>query len=170
MTGKHPKVLIASAQFLVDADRVLLGNHPNVKWCDGSPPLRSVWNELASDVQTGADWCLWALAHQASTEQLAVEDALRQQLNALGRPYRTLHAKGFTEALELALWRQPPNPLQTALAQQQWQSWLQRGCEKCSDPVCEHRLFQDLLQQRPEVVPKGSITAADRTPVVVGRP
>ncbi len=155
MAHSPPNVLIASARPLRGTDRDLLSSHPTVQYWNGTPPLGSFWNDLPTPIRLGMALVLWALPHQAPPEQLESEDALRHQLNALGQPYRTLHANGFTEVLQLALCRQPPDPQQTALAQQQWQRWQQRGCEKCSDPVCEHRLFQDLLQQRTELDPKG---------------
>ena len=76
----------------------------------------------------------------------ATEDALRQQLSAMGLPYRTLHSASLLNVLHPPSAQQSPES--TARANSQWQRWLQRGCEECSDPVCEHRLFQDLIEHR----------------------
>jgi hypothetical protein len=89
---------------------------------------------------------LWAVSNNATPEQLATEDALRQQLSAMGLPYRTLHSASLLNVLHPPSAQQSPES--TARANSQWQRWLQRGCEKCSDPVCEHRLFQDLIEHR----------------------
>ncbi|MDA7415723.1 hypothetical protein PGB34_05045 [Xenophilus arseniciresistens] len=80
---------------------------------------------------------------------------LREQLHAAGAAYGVLH--GDDAAIALQAWQALQSAL--GLAQQQtgdaqptaearslanWRS----NCEKCSDPVCEHRLFSDLVGQR----------------------
>jgi len=73
----------------------------------------------------------------------------REMLAQAGIGYSVLHGD---EAARLdAAWRlirpllgQAPAPDPRGEPGTRW-SW---SCEKCSDPACEHRLFQDLLQGR----------------------
>jgi hypothetical protein len=85
-------------------------------------------------------------------EQLAAEDTLRQQLNETGHPYRTLHANNLVGALQVLSDR--TTSTLSIQPHHQRQRWLLQGCEKCSDPVCEHRLFLDLIERR--TAPNGS--------------
>ena len=95
-----------------------------------------------------------ACPHESRAAQIAADNALRAQLQALALPYRVVHGQGeaaLSNAL-LALGL----PALDSLAQstrEQAQFDLNRGrtpwsCEKCSDPECEHRLFTGLLAGR----------------------
>lgn len=83
--------------------------------------------------------------------QLAADNALRAQLQALSLPYRVVHGQGafgLSHALLALGLPAPDTPTQTVREQAQFD--LNRGrtpwsCEKCSDPECEHRLFTGLL-------------------------
>ena len=99
-------------------------------------------------------------AEQENREQCDAE--LRRQLQASGTPYRVVYgstARRVSTALAAAQALQAPTP-STALSltrapvgsaagrdedddqgRLKMRSW---GCEKCSDPICEHRLFTSL--------------------------
>ena len=73
----------------------------------------------------------------------------REQLTNAGIGYSVLH--GDEAAQADSAWRliqpllgQAPDPAPAASAASRW-VW---SCDKCSDPACEHRLFQDLVQGR----------------------
>lgn len=108
---------------------------------------------------TGLDWPC-PPAEQDNREQCDVE--LRRQLQASGTPYRVVYgstARRLTSALAAAQALQAPTqstaasltraPIGSADGRDEgddqvpfkMRSW---GCEKCSDPVCEHRLFTSL--------------------------
>jgi hypothetical protein len=92
----------------------------------GEPPALTLL--LASDAQPG-------------------DSGLREQLACAGIPFSVLY--GDAAARLQGAWRllvpllglpgPPPEPVGRL-----W-NW---SCDKCSDPVCEHRLFQDLLARR----------------------
>ena len=108
---------------------------------------------------TGLDWPC-PPAEQENREQRDAE--LRRQLQASGIPYRVVYgstARRLTTALAAAQALQASSP-STALSltrapvgsaagrdedddqgRLKMRSW---GCEKCSDPICEHRLFTSL--------------------------
>lgn len=139
-------VLIASARALTPPDLALLESHPQVLWCATVQALQGFWQSLSTRILPDVTLYLWAVPHNAPPEQLATENALRQQLNGMGLPYRTLHTASLLNVLHPQTAHLSSES--TARAESQWQRWLQRGCEKCSDPVCEHRLFQDLIEHR----------------------
>ena len=109
---------------------------------------------------TGLDWPC-PPAEQENREQRDAE--LRRQLQASGIPYRVVYgstARRLATALAAAQALQAPTP-STAVSltrapvgsadgrrdedddqgSLKMRSW---GCEKCSDPICEHRLFTSL--------------------------
>jgi hypothetical protein len=71
----------------------------------------------------------------------AADGRLREQLQQAGIPYRVVYGSG-PERLRNAL-AALGQRLGTEAAPAAW-NW---ACEKCSDPVCEHRLFTGLLQR-----------------------
>ena len=117
------------------------------------PPLTPI------TLLTGLDWPC-PPAEQDNREQCDAE--LRRQLQASGTPYRVVYgstARRLTTALAAAQALQAPTqstavsltraPIGSADGRDEdddqgplkMRSW---GCEKCSDPVCEHRLFTSL--------------------------
>lgn len=117
------------------------------------PPLTPI------TLLTGLDWPC-PPAEQDNREQCDAE--LRRQLQASGTPYRVVYgstARRLTSALAAAQALQAPAqstaasltraPIGSADGRDEgddqvpfkMRSW---GCEKCSDPVCEHRLFTSL--------------------------
>lgn len=89
-----------------------------------------------------------------SASILAQQAQLRQQLHAAGAAYGVLHgddaaiAQQAWQALQRALRLPHGTDAQPAAEAGSLASW-RSSCEKCSDPVCEHRLFSDLVAQRP---------------------
>jgi hypothetical protein len=88
-----------------------------------------------------------ALAHQQAADQ-----SIRAALAAGGAAYCVLYgnapqrltqALGAVERLLPGLPQQTPAPVRRD-GNKAW-VWV---CDKCSDPVCEHRLLSDLLAQR----------------------
>ena len=121
-------------------------------------PLWTVCFQTAP--HAGHDFALLMGLDLAGSEQVdetartAQDSALREQLAALGVPYRVVYGTGRTRlahallALGLAA---PEDEVQQGREQAQFD--LNRGrtpwsCEKCSDPACEHRLFTGLLGGR----------------------
>ena len=118
------------------------------------PPLTPI------TLLTGLDWPC-PPAEQDNREQCDAE--LRRQLQASGTPYRVVYgstARRLTSALAAAQALQAPAqstaasliraPVGSADGRRdedddqgslKMRSW---GCEKCSDPICEHRLFTSL--------------------------
>lgn len=88
----------------------------------------------------------------SQTERQQHDAELREQLQAMGKPYRVVYGTGATrlhnallalglDSEDKAIWQ----------ARQDAQFDLNRGrtpwsCEKCSDPDCEHRLFTGLIK------------------------
>lgn len=83
------------------------------------------------------------LAHDTpSPADAQADDAWRAALWKSQVPHQVIYGTDETvvthAAQALGLLPMPPRRTMAAWA-----------CEKCSDPDCEHRLFQDLLAQRP---------------------
>ena len=135
-------------QALPDADSAL-----------AAPPLASLLSPVPITLLTGLDWPC-PPAEQENREHRDAE--LRRQLQASGTPYRVVYgstARRLTSALAAAQALQAPAqstaasltraPIGSADGRDEgddqvpfkMRSW---GCEKCSDPVCEHRLFTSL--------------------------
>jgi len=93
-------------------------------------------------------------AGQASSERAQEADALvRAALTRAGSPYAVIHGRG-PERLASA-WNAINSRAESAgVSSSSGRSangerpWFW-PCDKCSDPACEHRLFRDLLAQRP---------------------
>ena len=88
------------------------------------------------------------------TTRTAKDSALREQLVALGVPYRVVYGTGRTRLTNALLALGLPAPeADVQQNREQAQFDLNRGrtpwsCEKCSDPDCEHKLFTGLLRGR----------------------
>ena len=146
--GVHTAQLHPLMQALPSADSALPAS-PEASL----PPLTPI------TLLTGLDWPC-PPAEQENREQCDAE--LRRQLQASSTPYRVVYgstARRLTTALAAAQALQAPTQ-STALSLTRaligsadgrdedddqgplkMRSW---GCEKCSDPVCEHRLFTSL--------------------------
>lgn len=146
--GVHTAQLHPLMQALPSADSALPAS-PEASL----PPLTHI------TLLTGLDWPC-PPAEQENREQRDAE--LRRQLQASGTPYRVVYgstARRLTTALAAAQALQAPTqstaasltraPIGSADGRDEdddqgpfkMRSW---GCEKCSDPVCEHRLFTSL--------------------------
>ena len=146
--GVHTAQLHPLMQALPSADSALPAS-PEASL----PPLTHI------TLLTGLDWPC-PPAEQENREHRDAE--LRRQLQASGTPYRVVYgstARRLTTALAAAqaLQASPPStalsltraPVGSAAGRDEgndqgplkMRSW---GCEKCSDPVCEHRLFTSL--------------------------
>ena len=122
-------------------------------------PEASLLPPVPITLLTGLDWPC-PPDEQENREHRDAE--LRRQLQASGTPYRVVYgstARRVSTALAAAQALQAPTP-STALSltrapvgsaagrdedddqgRLKMRSW---GCEKCSDPICEHRLFTSL--------------------------
>ena len=146
--GVHTAQLHPLMQALPSADSTLPAS-PEASL----PPLTPI------TLLTGLDWPC-PPAEQDNREQCDAE--LRRQLQASGTPYRVVYgstARRLTTAMAAAQALQAPTqstavsltraPIGSADGRDEdddqgpfkMRSW---GCEKCSDPVCEHRLFTSL--------------------------
>ena len=143
--GVHTAQLHPLMQALPSADSALPAS-PEASL----PPLTPI------TLLTGLDWPC-PPAEQENREQRDAE--LRRQLQASGTPYRVVYgstARRLTTAMAAAQALQAPtqstaasSPFDGAGGRDEvndqgplkMRSW---GCEKCSDPVCEHRLFTSL--------------------------
>ena len=147
--GVHKAQLHPLMQALPSADSVLPAH-----------PQASLLQPVPITLLTGLDWPC-PPAEQDNREQCDAE--LRRQLQASGTPYRVVYgstARRLTTSLAAVQALQAPIP-STAVSLTRapvgsadgrrdedddqgpfkMRSW---GCEKCSDPVCEHRLFTSL--------------------------
>ena len=103
---------------------------------------------MGLDLPWVADGCL----RDGPQVREAIDALLRRHMLAMNLPFQTIHGVGEVRtrqtlrAIGLTLG-------QTLLPQdpdgpQSRRPWV---CDSCSDPDCEHRLFTQLLQQRPAV-------------------
>ena len=101
--------------------------------------LAAAWVSRRSPPQV----LLLATEHTPSTgsNALAQESAWRDALHAAHIPYQTVWPDDGSHAAPVRrLMGLSPTP-----ARRLYNPW---PCEDCSDPGCEHRLFQDLIAQR----------------------
>lgn len=134
---------------------------------DACPPLQQRAHAIQEQEKEAAEAAMAALAlrHKAqfrltlllgtngSASPGLVESRLRAALHAADVPYQALygdgamHARQARKALQSTAGRRPPAPLapEPAGLPARLRAW---GCEKCSDPECEHQLFQRLLAAR----------------------
>lgn len=81
------------------------------------------------------------------------DQSLRRQLNDAHHPYQVLYGEldeQLAQAVRILHIHQRTNPsdfAQIAPARPKASNW-RWTCDKCSDPVCEHKLLTDLLAQR----------------------
>ena len=151
--GVHTAQLHPLMQALPSADSTLPAS-PEASL----PPLSPI------TLLTGLDWPC-PPAEQENREQCDAE--LRRQLQASGTPYRVVYGstarrlatalaaaqalQAATQSTALSLTRAPVGSAdgrdedndQGRLKMRSW------GCEKCSDPICEHRLFTSLRLAAP---------------------
>ncbi|RYF07411.1 MAG: hypothetical protein EOO31_06635 [Comamonadaceae bacterium] len=108
----------------------------------------------AADVAANhkASFALTLLLGQDSAFPAPADDVLRGALLNAGVPFQVLYgspsarARQALEAIAtISGHRRAVPPTTTPDQPQRLRSW---GCEKCSDPECEHALFQRLLQSR----------------------
>lgn len=82
--------------------------------------------------------------------QLQADQALRQALAKASVPFQVIYGQGqqrllcALQALKLA---SSANSAESTAQPAKRKPWVW-ACEKCSDPVCEHRLLSDLLAKR----------------------
>lgn len=135
-TGKH-QLASALASALKDA---------------GRDALVAVTNSSASPSDAASLTLLCGLESATQAHQQAADQSIRAALAAGGMAYcvlygsapqRLVQALGAVERLLPGLPLQKPAPVRRE-GNKAW-VWV---CEKCSDPVCEHRLLSDLLAQR----------------------
>lgn len=82
--------------------------------------------------------------------QQAADQSIRSALAAAGMAYCVLYGTApqrLAQALGAVERLQPGLPLREPQPAGRSKPWVW-ACDKCSDPVCEHRLLSDLLAQR----------------------
>lgn len=91
------------------------------------------------------------------TAQEAIDTQLRVALQAAGVTYRVIYGQDGTRVVNalnaiklIAINAYPTGgegvfDVENGMRAQRLRAW---NCEKCSDPVCEHRLFTSLVDQR----------------------
>ena len=160
-SGVHELLAALTAELGVQTAQLhpLMQALPDADSALAAPPLASLLPPVPITLLTGLDWPC-PPAEQENREQCDAE--LRRQLQASGTPYRVVYgstARRVSTALAAAQALQAPTP-STALSltrapvgsaagrdedddqgRLKMRSW---GCEKCSDPICEHRLFTSL--------------------------
>jgi hypothetical protein len=85
-----------------------------------------------------------------------VDSALRTALALSGTPFKVIYGSGESRMKNALLCLNLANHMLSAditavkvagtdkNRSRRLQSWV---CERCSDPVCEHRLFRDLIEK-----------------------
>ena len=103
---------------------------------------------MGLDLPWVADGCL----RDGPRVRDAIDTLLRRHMLAINLPFQTIHGVGDARthqalrAIGLALGRPlVPHDPDGPRGRRPW------VCDSCSDPDCEHRLFTQLLQQRPVV-------------------
>ena len=118
----------------------------------GRDALVAVTDPSASPSDAAGLTLLCGLESATQAHQQAADQSIRAALAAEGAPYCVLYggasqrlaqALCAVERLLPALVQQKPAPVRRE-GNKAW-VWV---CDKCSDPVCEHRLLSDLLAQR----------------------
>jgi hypothetical protein len=133
-TGKHP-LAFALDRALKDAGR-------NASVLVPAP--------FFSSGPAGYDLVLLCGLESIEPTQQAADQSIRSALAAAGMAYCVLYGSGqqrLAQALGAVARLQPGLPLQEPQPAGKSKPWVW-VCEKCSDPVCEHRLLSDLLAQR----------------------
>jgi ribosomal protein L37AE/L43A len=86
----------------------------------------------------------------AGQAQQTADQSIRSALAAAGMAYCVLYGSApqrLAQALSAVGRLQPGLPQQEVQPDGRRKAWIW-VCDKCSDPVCEHRLLSDLLAQR----------------------
>jgi hypothetical protein len=118
----------------------------------GRDAIVAVTNSFASPSDAAGLTLLCGLESATQAHQQAADQSIRATLAAGGMAYCVLYgsapqrlaqALGAVERLLPGLPQQEPAPVRRE-GNKAW-VWV---CDKCSDPVCEHRLLSDLLAQR----------------------
>lgn len=104
----------------------------------GTPGLVLVWGQQQFDDHDQA------MAHAQLRSRLQAADVAYQVIYPHSADGGTSHLHHALRAVRSAI--KPPTQRPERPAHPPASRWL-AGCEKCSDPVCEHRLFTDLLKQ-----------------------
>jgi hypothetical protein len=121
---------------------VVLRHRPD--WCceavSSSAELLTAWN-LSASASGGTTTVLLLAQDQPDVTEMAAEQDLRTTLWEHHIPHQVIYGntKSFTTQACQVLGLMPMPARRTMVP------W---NCEKCSDPECEHRLFQSLLAQR----------------------
>lgn len=98
---------------------------------------------------------LCALDRQATAAEQALDARLRQRLLAARSSFCVVH--GDAPAMLAQAWQAIAPPCEDAAAAKGDAATAWRGtCDKCSDPACERRLFQDLLGRSAPTEPPAS--------------
>ncbi|WP_411881210.1 hypothetical protein [Polaromonas sp. YR568] len=103
-----------------------------------------------SAVPAGYDLVLLCGLESAEQAHLAADHAIRSALAVTGMAYCVLYGSApqrLAQALGAVERLQPGLPLRDQQPAGRSKLWVW-VCDKCSDPVCEHRLLSDLLAQR----------------------
>jgi len=116
---------------------------PHAAWpltpAETGPDFVAAWGGLTAQAQ--AESVLVLLAGDAAAAPCHQETSLRQVLDALPVAFQIVFAPQGHHDEGLHRWLGwTPRP--------RHRGRLSALCEKCSDPDCEHRLFQDLVAQR----------------------
>lgn len=135
---------LAAAFASVTAQAPSVGKAPDI---DDDPPLTGAPLPHQAVLLMGLD--LSAPAPSTLKADLEIRQALaaaRTSFHVIyGRgPERLANALTLLKALGLAMEPEPPRTSEPVPRRKPW-VW---ACEKCSDPVCEHRLLSDLLARR----------------------
>ncbi len=123
------------------ADQILVAyshNNPVLSNQWGTPNLVLVWGQQQFDDNDQA------MAHSQLRSRLQAADVAYQVIYPHSADGGTSHLHHALRAVRSAI--KPPTQTPARTAQATAPRWL-AGCEKCSDPVCEHRLFTGLLQR-----------------------
>lgn len=144
---------------LADTAPLVIAAYSELYFDDASlyPPAIDWQRRVGLTLLMGLDlpWVADGLFRDSPAVRDATDAAIRRQLLAAALPYQTVYGRGDARARQAlraigATLGQPLTPSDPAWPHGR-RPW---NCETCSDPDCEHRLFTQLLQQRPPLVPE----------------
>jgi hypothetical protein len=116
----------------------------------GRDALVVVTDPSASSGTSGYGLTLLSGLESADPARQAADHSIRSALTGTGTAYCVLYGSGpqrLAQALNAVERLQPGAPLLEHAPERRSKAWVW-VCDKCSDPVCEHRLLSDLLAQR----------------------
>jgi len=87
-------------------------------------------------------WAAGDNRDEGSSQQSAIHQRVHEVLRLHNMAYAMVYGRG-EQRLQTAISAVIPSAGESQAEARSYQRWLS-GCEKCSDPVCEHRLFQGL--------------------------